>query len=95
MEKDESENVWIKFLHSYESLELYHKELEVKKNFKEKKGTFYGIDGIKVIPYNHWKKDTEWSIMVLDSEGPLEIFQIAARTHEEAILKALELFYDT
>ena len=94
MKSHESDDIWINILGSFEAFELLHKEYEVKNNFKEKRGTFYGADGIKVIPYNHWKKDTEWSVMVLDSEGPLEIFQISARTHEEAILKALEYFYD-
>lgn len=57
-------------------------------------GGIYHIGDFEVIPYNHWKKDMEWMVLVLEREEYQYGSFIPVRAHSvrEAVQLALKLY---
>lgn len=64
----------------------------IEKKCEELAGTFYRGD-IEITPYNHWKSDCEWMVMIVHLKKWQCVFlHIEARTTEEAISQALDKY---
>ncbi len=59
------------------------------------RGVFYYED-IEAVPFNHWKQDCEWLILLIDLSDSVSYFiPITALTAAEACSKAIDQFYQS
>jgi hypothetical protein len=63
-------------------------------NYADEVGGVYQIDEFEIIPYNHWKKDNEWIVLVLSMELPQHgsFIPVQAYTAREAAQIALNKY---
>lgn len=61
-------------------------------NYAAQIGGKYAQDNIQAIPYNHWKQDCEWLVLVLDPDSVSMFIPVCARDAEKAVDIAIKRF---
>lgn len=61
-------------------------------HYAESIGGIFTDGEIEAIPYNHWKRDMEWMVLVVESPKYGAFIPVEAYTAREAALKAIEEF---
>lgn len=64
---------------------------ETLKDYSEEVGGVFSQEEIEAIPYNHWKKDCEWMVLVSKAERHLFV-PVSALTAREACDIAIQFF---
>ncbi len=67
--------------------------IESLTNYAEEVGGIFRFDDMQVVPYNHWRKDCEWIVLII--EGPSEsaaVIPVKALTAKEACSLAINLY---
>lgn len=54
-------------------------------------GVFHSED-YEVLPFNHWKKDNTWMVMILPPHNVAAFIPVEALTARSAAISALELY---
>lgn len=60
--------------------------------FIEPEGVYeegYSNGYLDAVPYNHWKKDCAWNVMVCDQDDRKAFISVSALTPEEAVRLAI------
>ena len=59
-------------------------------------GGVFEVDGCEAVPFNHWKKDMEWAVLILSRRLPYRggFFCARATTAREAVFIAMEKFHN-
>ena len=57
--------------------------------YADKIGGVFHFEDIELIPYNHWKKDMEWLVMIVLGNDLGAFIPVRAYTAREAALKAI------
>lgn len=57
--------------------------------YSEETGGIYSSGNIEAIPYNHWRKDYEWLVMILDPPEHAAFIPVEALTAREACTQAI------
>lgn len=60
----------------------------------EEHGGFYHFENLEVLPYNHWRKDFAWVVVVIDRPAQIAFIPVNALTPREACSKAVALYLD-
>lgn len=47
---------------------------------------------IEAIPFNHWKQDCEWMVMIIEGRHSLVFIPSTGRTVREAVYNAIDLY---
>lgn len=56
-------------------------------------GGVYHRDGYDVLPFNHWKKDDLWMVLVLPPSNLPAFLPVRSLTSKDAALEALEFYH--
>lgn len=59
----------------------------------EEVGGIYYIHDMQAIPYNHWKRDCEWIVLLFDKQKSVSFIQVCALTAREACEIAIYKFF--
>lgn len=55
-------------------------------------GGVFSVDDLEIIPFNHWKKDMEWLVLIVDSPREGCFIAVNAYTVQEAVVVALQRY---
>ena len=62
--------------------------------YSEEVGGVFIYENIEAIPFNHWKKDCEWLILITDlTDSQVYFVPIRALTAKEACAQAIHKYY--
>ena len=61
-------------------------------SYLDEVGGFFSEENIEAIPYNHWKKDNEWLVLVLEAPIYGAFIPVTALTAREAVCQAIAEF---
>ena len=57
--------------------------------YAEETGGIFSFDDLEAIPYNHWKKDCEWLVLIIDVSELGAFVPVTALTAREACIIAI------
>jgi len=63
--------------------------------YAEELGGVFNFDELEAIPYNHWKKDFEWLVFIMDYPGHAAWITVTALTPREACQEAIKKYTET
>jgi len=61
-------------------------------SYTDKVGGIYHDGNLEAIPYNHWRKDCEWLVLVIKDSKAVRFIPITAITSKDAAMTAIYKF---
>lgn len=61
-------------------------------SYAEKVGGVFDLGPFEAIPYNHWKKDMEWMVILFNKNDDAALIEVRAHTPREAVQRAIRKY---
>lgn len=61
-------------------------------SYADQVGGVFDLGPLEAIPYNHWKRDMEWIVILFDKADKAAIIEVRAYTPREAVMRAIRKY---
>lgn len=61
-------------------------------SYADQVGGVFDFGPIEAIPYNHWKRDMEWIVLIFGDKTEASIIEVRAHTPREAVMRAIRKY---
>jgi len=67
-------------------------DLDGVQRYADQVGGVFDLGPLEAIPYNHWKRDMEWIVLLFGDKDEASIIEVRAYTAREAVMRAVRKY---